>query len=109
MPPGLTLSPTGTIAGTPTTVGRYEFTVRARDAKNCPGNEFYTLDVTCLTITISPLQLLTRTVGELFTQSFTVSGGGPLQLLPRLRHVAAWGDVFIKQHDLGNAGGSGKL
>lgn len=45
LPPGLTLSPTGDITGTPTGPGVAVFTVTAVDAFDCTGSEVYTLPV----------------------------------------------------------------
>ncbi|MEO7062262.1 MAG: Ig domain-containing protein, partial [Dokdonella sp.] len=43
LPATLTLSSTGTLSGTPTTLGSYTFTVTATDAAGCPGSQIYTL------------------------------------------------------------------
>jgi hypothetical protein len=45
LPTGLTLSATGTIAGTPTTAGLFNFTVRATDSVGCIGARSYTLAI----------------------------------------------------------------
>src|SRR5262249_40368851 len=46
LPAGLALDPvSGTIAGTPTTVGNSAFTVIATDTRGCAGSAFYTLGV----------------------------------------------------------------
>jgi large repetitive protein len=45
LPPGITLSATGTLSGSPTTVGTYNFTVRATDALGFTGTRAYTVGV----------------------------------------------------------------
>jgi hypothetical protein len=46
LPPGLTLSPSGAISGTPTADGTFMFTVQATDEHDCSGMRAYTLTVT---------------------------------------------------------------
>jgi hypothetical protein len=46
LPPGLTLSPTGVVSGTPTAMGTYTFTVQATDAYGCTGTKAYSITVT---------------------------------------------------------------
>lgn len=41
LPPGVTLTPTGTIAGTPSTPGAFAFTIRSTDANGCWGERSY--------------------------------------------------------------------
>ncbi len=41
LPPGLTLSSSGSLSGTPTSTGTYLFTVTATDAANCSGSANY--------------------------------------------------------------------
>ncbi|MBK8092606.1 MAG: putative Ig domain-containing protein [Verrucomicrobiaceae bacterium] len=45
LPAGMTMNNAGRITGTPTVFGYANFTVRARDAYNCPGTLSYTLQV----------------------------------------------------------------
>jgi large repetitive protein len=45
LPPGIALSNTGTLSGSPTTVGTYTFTVRATDALGFTGTRAYTVGV----------------------------------------------------------------
>jgi hypothetical protein len=50
LPPGLSLSPTGILSGTPSTAGTYTFTAQARDANLCAGTRSYTLTIVSLKI-----------------------------------------------------------
>ncbi|MBI1765202.1 MAG: putative Ig domain-containing protein [Acidobacteria bacterium] len=78
LPGGVTLSSTGNLAGTPTSTGTFNFTVRASDANGCAGERGYTIQVNppaCGTITISPNTLPPGTVGSSYNQSFSASGG----------------------------------
>jgi photosystem II stability/assembly factor-like uncharacterized protein len=45
LPPGLTLSSTGVLSGTPTTAGPFTFTVTATDANNCTGSRGYSVTI----------------------------------------------------------------
>ncbi len=45
LPPGLSLSSSGLLSGTPTTTGQYSFTATATDANGCTGGQTYTLQV----------------------------------------------------------------
>lgn len=51
LPPGLTLSSTGVLSGTPTTVGSYTFGIRVTDSSTGPGTWFEVETVT-LTVTV---------------------------------------------------------
>jgi hypothetical protein len=82
LPPGLSLSSGGVIAGTPTTVGTYSFSVQA----NCnPGTGTITSNVQALSISITLSSTLTLptpasqtvTVGQSVTMQFTATGGSP--------------------------------
>jgi hypothetical protein len=78
LPPGLTLSPAGTIAGRPTAGGRATFTVTATDANGCPGTAEYTIDIASCgstAIALSPMRLDGGTVGDEYRQSITATGG----------------------------------
>ncbi|NBF09677.1 putative Ig domain-containing protein [Pseudomonas sp. Fl4BN1] len=45
LPTGLTLSPTGSLSGTPTAIGSFAFTLRATDANNFTGTQAYNLTI----------------------------------------------------------------
>ena len=48
LPPGLTLAPSGTLSGTPTTAGDFSFTVTATDAQSFTGTGNYTVHVAAI-------------------------------------------------------------
>ena len=54
LPPGLSLSASGTLSGTPTTSGTYTFTVTTRDVYCAAGDASYTLNVVCPAIALVP-------------------------------------------------------
>ena len=57
LPPGLTLSASGTISGTPTSTGSFSVTIRVRDATNATTTKNYTLQVVAApVITTTSLQ-----------------------------------------------------
>ncbi|WP_343748097.1 choice-of-anchor J domain-containing protein [Fluviicola sp.] len=47
VPPGVTLSSGGTISGTPTATGTFNFTVTVSDASGCSGSQNYSITVVC--------------------------------------------------------------
>ncbi len=54
LPPGLSLSSSGTLSGTPTTAGTYTFTVTTRDTYCAAGDATYTMNVVCPAILLVP-------------------------------------------------------
>jgi hypothetical protein len=80
-PAGLTLSPAGVLAGTPTALGPSTFTVRGTDANGCFAQVTYSLVIaaaTCPTITIAPPTMPAGRLGLPYLQQITASGGtGP--------------------------------
>ncbi|HTM30536.1 MAG TPA: putative Ig domain-containing protein, partial [Vicinamibacterales bacterium] len=81
LPPDLTLSSGGLLAGNPTTLGTFNFTVRAMDANACPGSRAYAIVISpssCTPITITPATLPNTTAFAAYNQTLTASGGtGP--------------------------------
>ncbi len=75
LPPGLSLNTFGTILGTPTTAGNYNFSVRVTDGNSCFTDKPYSINVTCQTITINPATMPSGTVGTAYSQVFSASGG----------------------------------
>ncbi len=47
LPPGMTLSASGTISGTPTATGTFNFSVTVNDASGCSGAQNYSITVVC--------------------------------------------------------------
>lgn len=47
LPPGLTLSTGGTLSGTPTATGTFNFTATVSDASGCTGSRAYSITVVC--------------------------------------------------------------
>lgn len=80
LPPGMTLS-SGTISGTPTSTGTYNFTVTGTDASgnSYTGTANYSITVSAPTITVSTASLISGTVAAPYnpgaTQNVTATGG----------------------------------
>ena len=80
LPPGLSLSAQGILAGTPTTPGTYQFTVTAADSSAPPrsGSQAYALTVTSpAAIILSPPSLPAATLGQPEAARITAAGGSP--------------------------------
>lgn len=79
LPPGLTLSTSGVLSGTPTAPGTYSFIVRSTDANGCFGERSYSQVITgCPTIAVNPATLAGGQVGLAYSLVFSASGGtGP--------------------------------
>ncbi|HXA15618.1 MAG TPA: ice-binding family protein [Thermoanaerobaculia bacterium] len=79
LPTGLLLnSSTGAIAGTPTTVGTFTFTITATDATGCTGSRLYTITIAspgCPAIVLSPTTLPPGQILVPYVQTITASGG----------------------------------
>ncbi len=77
LPSGMSLSTAGTLSGTPTQAGPFNFAVQAKDANNLTGTTpLITLTVNAPTITVTPNTVPNATVGVAYTPvSFTASGG----------------------------------
>jgi Ice-binding-like/Putative Ig domain len=78
LPAGLTLTPAGVLAGTPTATGPSSFTIRATDANGCPASVTYSMVIAaaCPVITLTPATPPTSgTVGVAFSQPIVASGG----------------------------------
>jgi CSLREA domain-containing protein len=78
LPNGLTLSPMGVIAGTPTAFGNFSPVIKATDAYGCSGAQSYTLTINppCTTITVNPATLPNGIAGTVYSQTLGGSGGG---------------------------------
>jgi hypothetical protein len=78
LPPGVVLSSSGTLSGTPTTAGLFTFTVRGTDAAGCFAERSYTLAVnaaSCPPLTLSPATLPNAILNTAYSQTITGSGG----------------------------------
>jgi large repetitive protein len=80
LPTGLSLNTTtGVIAGTPTTVGNFNFTITATDANGCPGTRAYAIVIAaaaCPVITVNPAPPLPNgVVGTPYNQTVSAIGG----------------------------------
>ena len=76
LPDGLTLNPiTGQITGTPTTLGTSNFMITATDSFGCAGTVSYSITINCPVITVLPATLPNGTVGSLYDQTVSGSGG----------------------------------
>ncbi|MHB8799604.1 MAG: ice-binding family protein [Thermoanaerobaculia bacterium] len=83
LPPGLALSPltatkTVTLAGVPTTVGNYSFTITATDENGCQVSHAYTILVNplaCPTVTVLPATLPYPELGFPYSETISASGG----------------------------------
>ncbi|MDX8534107.1 putative Ig domain-containing protein [Mesorhizobium sp. VK25A] len=80
LPAGMTLSSSGTLSGTPTAGGTFNFTVRATDASGAPGpfngTQAYTLTVAAPTITLPATTLANGTMGQAYSASLNPATGG---------------------------------
>jgi len=76
LPPGLTLASSGTISGTPSSVGSFSFTVRLSDsAGDAPATSQFAIAITSgLTIATAPA-LPAVTVGAAYAVTLAASGG----------------------------------
>ncbi|HET8552662.1 MAG TPA: putative Ig domain-containing protein, partial [Gammaproteobacteria bacterium] len=75
LPPGIELGSDGTLSGTPTASGPFQFVIEATDSNGAPGDQSYTLTVDPPTITISPSSLPPANYGTAYSQQLTASGG----------------------------------
>ena len=74
LPTGLTLSPAGSLSGTPTVTGTFSFTAKVLDDNLCSGIRAYTFKV-CPAITVNPATAPNGLVGTAYSQTFTATGG----------------------------------
>ncbi len=75
LPPGLNLSTSGAISGSPTTLGTFNFTVEATDTNGCSGAGNYSITTACPTIILNPATLPGGTLASAYNQNITASGG----------------------------------
>jgi large repetitive protein len=75
LPPGLALSASGTISGTPTTAGSYSFTIQAADSAGRKASHAFTVSIALLSITTTSLP--NGTVGAAYSATLSAAGGTP--------------------------------
>jgi uncharacterized protein YhjY with autotransporter beta-barrel domain len=77
LPAGLTLASDGTLSGTPTAGGSFNFTVTATDAGagGLTANRAYSLTVGAPTVALSPVTLPAATTAVAYSETITASGG----------------------------------
>lgn len=77
LPPGLTLSAGGTISGTPTATGTFNFTVTVSDASGCTGSSSYSITVVCPAnpISFAPIPALCDNAGVYSLTEASPAGG----------------------------------
>jgi large repetitive protein len=75
LPPGMSLSSSGTLSGTPTASGTFNFSVTATDHNGVTGTQPYTLPIATPTITLLPATLPAATAETAYTQTLSASGG----------------------------------
>lgn len=75
LPAGMSLSSAGTLSGTPTAGGTFNFTVRATDAVSTVGSHAYTITVSAPTINITTTTISAITAGIAYSQVINASGG----------------------------------
>lgn len=81
LPPGITISASGLISGTPTVPGVYNFTAVVTDSLNNQATANLSITVNCLTLVIasqSPLPSCTATQSYNFTMTANPAGAGAL-------------------------------
>jgi hypothetical protein len=77
LPPGLTLSSAGEIAGTPTATGVFTWTAQVRDDDNTTRTKDYTLTVAATPLGIATAFLPDGVYGTAYSQSLLATGGTP--------------------------------
>ena len=76
LPPGISLSTSGVLSGTPTTAGTYHFTLLATDASSgCGSVRDYTLAIESCSVSFVPSALPDGTVSKEYSVSLTPEGG----------------------------------
>jgi len=77
LPPGLKLSSSGTISGTPTAGGTFNFTITATDSSSPAqtGSQKYTVTVSAPKIVLGPRTLAAAPAGVSFSRTITARGG----------------------------------
>ena len=77
LPGGLSLSPGGTLSGTPASAGNEPFVIQLQDANGANGSQAYLLNVAPAMISAAPTSLPAATTGTNYSTVITASGGTP--------------------------------
>ena len=75
LPAGLSLSAQGVLSGVATTTATQTFAVTTVDAIGCPATKSYTVTPVCPSVTLSPTAIPYGTVGTVYNQLLSASGG----------------------------------
>ena len=77
LPAGLSLSPGGTLTGTPTAAGTFNVTITATDSAGFPatGSRAYSVQIVAPNLTLQPGIVPNAAFGEAYSMSFTAGGG----------------------------------
>jgi uncharacterized protein YhjY with autotransporter beta-barrel domain len=79
LPPGVTLASNGTLSGTPTASGNFNFTLTATDSSTgtgpFTGSRAYSLTVNAPTMSVSPASLTAGTINSAYGATISASGG----------------------------------
>lgn len=75
LPPGLSLSPGGTLSGTPLAAGGYSFSIQAIDTNGQSGAQLYGFTINAPAIDIQPAAVPAGTVGAAYSETLSASGG----------------------------------
>ncbi len=75
LPTGLSLSSAGTLSGTPSANGTFNFDVTATDGNFNTGTRSYSVTINMAPLTLNPATLPAATVGAGYNASVTASGG----------------------------------
>src|SRR5437899_4132170 len=76
MAPGLALSTSGSISGTPTTAGSYSSTIQAADSAGRKASKAFTVSVAS-PLSITTTSLSSGTVGVAYSATLSAAGGTP--------------------------------
>lgn len=74
LPSGLTLASSGTISGTPTATGTFNFTAQVKDSVGTTASQAYTVSIAS-PLTITTTSIPDATVGVAYTFTLQASGG----------------------------------
>ncbi len=75
LPTGLVLTSAGAVSGTPAAAGTYGFTITATDAYGSTGAQLYSVVIAAPAISLSPGILPGGTIGTVYSETVTASGG----------------------------------